>query len=81
MPRRELLTPAERESLLTVPVIEADQIRHYTLSRSDLAFVRQHRWDYNRLGVAIQLCYLRFPGRGSSCGAEPGARPRCRSRS
>ena len=52
MPRRELLTPAERESLLTVPVIEADQIRHYTLSRSDLAFVRQHRWNYNRLGVA-----------------------------
>lgn len=43
MPRRELLTPAERESLLTVPVIEADQIRHYTLSRSDLAFIRQHR--------------------------------------
>jgi hypothetical protein len=28
MPRPELLTPAERESLLTVPVIEADQIRY-----------------------------------------------------
>jgi hypothetical protein len=61
MPRRELLTPAEPESLLTVPMIEADQIRYYTLSRSDLAFIRQHRWDYNRLDVAIQLCYLRSP--------------------
>src|ERR1700722_1710901 len=59
MPRRELLTPAERESLLTVPVIEADQIRHYTLSRSDLAFVRQHRWNYNRLGVAMVATQLK----------------------
>ena len=71
MPRRELLTPAERESLLTVPVIEAEQIRHYTLSRSDLAFIRQHRWDYNRLGVAVQLCYLRFPGRVLARGETP----------
>jgi TnpA family transposase len=71
MPRRELLTPAERESLLTVPVIEAEQIRHYTLSRSDLAFIRQHRWDYNRLGVAIQLCYLRYPGRVLARGETP----------
>ena len=73
MPRRELLTPAERESLLTVPVIEAEQIRYYTLSRSDLAFIRQHRWDYNRLGVAIQLCYLRYPGRVPARGETPPA--------
>ena len=73
MPRRELLTRAERESLLTVPVIEADQIRHYTLSRSDLAFIRQHRWDYNRLGVAIQLCYHRYPGRVLARGETPTA--------
>ena len=73
MPRRELLTPAERESLLTIPVIEAEQIRHYTLSRSDLAFIRQHRWDYNRLGVAIQLCYLRYPGRVLARGETPPA--------
>jgi len=73
MPRRELLTPAERESLLTVPVIEAEQIRYYTLSRSDLAFIRQHRWDYNRLGVAIQLCYLRYPGRVLARGETPPA--------
>ena len=63
MPRRGLLTPAERESLLTIPSTEAERIRHYTLNRADLGFIRQHRWDYNRLGVAIQLCYLRFPGR------------------
>ena len=25
--------------------------------------MRQHRGDHNRLGVAVQICYLRFPGR------------------
>jgi TnpA family transposase len=28
-----------------------------------LAAVRQHRGDHNRLGFAVQLCYLRYPGR------------------
>jgi hypothetical protein len=28
-----------------------------------LATVRQHRGDHNRLGFAVQLCYLRYPGR------------------
>jgi Domain of unknown function (DUF4158) len=73
MPRRELLTPAERESLLTVPSTEAEQIRHYTLSRADIGFIRQRRWDYNRLGVAIQLCYLRYPGRVLGRGETPPA--------
>jgi TnpA family transposase len=54
-------------------VIEADQIRYYTLSRSDLAFIRQQRWDYNRLGVAIQLCYLRYPVRVLARGETPPA--------
>ncbi len=73
MPRRELLTPAERESLLTIPSTEAERIRHYTLNRVDLGFIRQHRWDYNRLGVAIQLCYLWYPGRVLGRGEIPPA--------
>lgn len=73
MPRGELLTPAERESLLAIPSTEAERIRHYTLNRTDLGFIRQHRWDYNRLGVAIQLCYLRYPGRVLARGEIPPA--------
>jgi hypothetical protein len=38
-----LLTPAERESLLRFTVIEAERMRHYTFSRSNVAFIRQHR--------------------------------------
>jgi hypothetical protein len=25
--------------------------------------VRQHRGDHNRLGIAVQMCFLRYPGR------------------
>jgi hypothetical protein len=37
-------------------------IRHYTFSESDLSIIRQRRGPANRLGFAVQLCYLRFPG-------------------
>src|SRR5258708_8843021 len=29
----------------------------------DLAAVRQHRGDHNRLGFAVRFCYPRYPGR------------------
>ena len=62
MPRRSILSAAERESLLALPDNRDDLIRRYTLSESDLSFIRQRRGPANRLGFAIQLCYLRFPG-------------------
>ena len=63
MPRRELLTVAQREAFLTFPEQEENLLQYYTLSVRDLATVRQHRGDHNRLGFAVQLCYLRYPGR------------------
>jgi TnpA family transposase len=62
MPRRSILSASERESLLALPDNKADLILHYTLTESDLSFIRQRRSSANRLGFAIQLCYLRFPG-------------------
>jgi TnpA family transposase len=62
MPRRSLLTTSERAALLAFPVEEAELIRHYTFSERDLSLIRQHRGGHNRLGFAVQLCYLRFPG-------------------
>lgn len=35
----------------------------YTLTKADLAFVRQHRGNHNRLGIAVLMSYLRFPER------------------
>ena len=41
--------------LLVFPDDEGELIRKYTLSKADLAFVRQHRGDHNRLGIAVQM--------------------------
>jgi TnpA family transposase len=61
--RRELLTPAQRDQLLAFPTDEAEIIRLYRLSDSDFAFLRPHRGVHDRLGVAVQIAYLRIPGR------------------
>jgi len=62
MPRRSILTASEKESLIAIPESEEELIRHYTLIETDLSIIRQHRGAANRLGFAVQLCYLRFPG-------------------
>ena len=49
--------------MLTLPEDEGELIRLYTLAKADLAFVRQHRGDHNRLGIAVLRSYLRYPGR------------------
>ena len=62
MPRRSVLTPAERLSLVAIPATDDELIRHYTLSEADVTVIHQHRGRHNRLGFAVQLCYLRHPG-------------------
>ena len=62
MPRRSILSATERESLLALPDGKDYLIRYYTFSDSDLSVIRQRRGPANRLGFAVQLCYLRFPG-------------------
>ena len=64
MPRRSILSSAERDSLLALPDTQDELIRNYTFSEPDLSLIRQRRGEANRLGVAVQLCLLRFPGQG-----------------
>jgi TnpA family transposase len=63
MPQRRALTKAQLESLLALPVTEADLVRHWTLGDDDLALVDRRRRIHNQLGFALQLCALRYPGR------------------
>jgi TnpA family transposase len=60
-----LLTPEEQLLFTTIPdnLSIQDMSLHYLLNPQDKDFIYQHRGDGNRLGVALQLCTLRFPGR------------------
>lgn len=63
MPWPDLLTPAQRVQILELPASLREYEELYTLTPADLEFVAAHRTDANRLGVAVQLCFLRYPGR------------------
>lgn len=71
MPRRSLLTHAERANLLAFPTTDDQLIQHYTFTEADLSAIRQRRGDHNRLGFAVQLCYLRYPGLALPPNADP----------
>ncbi|MCC0517975.1 DUF4158 domain-containing protein, partial [Pseudomonas aeruginosa] len=45
-----------------LPESQDDLIRYYTFNDSDLSLIRQRRGDANRLGFAVQLSLLRYPG-------------------
>jgi TnpA family transposase len=63
MPRRRALTEAQLENLLALPTTEAELARYWTLGDEDLAIIGRRRRAHNRLGFALQLCALRYPGR------------------
>ncbi len=71
MARRRLLTSAQWAGLLSPPTGERDIVRHYTLTEQDLAMIAAKRGDHNRIGFALTLCYLRFPGRVFALGETP----------
>ena len=62
MPRRLSLSASEQTSLFALPESTEDLIRYYSFNESDLALIRQRRGSANRLGFAVQLCLLRYPG-------------------
>jgi hypothetical protein len=71
MPRRNLLSSEQRIRLFAIPTDPAEMARHYVLSSDDLAVIRTKRRPINRLGFAIQLCLLRYPGQGIGPGEHP----------
>jgi TnpA family transposase len=58
-----MLSEDQISQLFDPPTDQRSLIRHYTLSASDLALIRRGRGDHHRLGYALMLCYLRYPGR------------------
>jgi TnpA family transposase len=64
MPARTLLSSEQRTRLFSIPTDAPEMVRHYTLGADDLALVRTKRRSVNRVGFAVQLCLLRYPGFG-----------------
>lgn len=72
MPRRQILSQVERSNLLAVPQDKENIIRLFTLSERDISIIEQYsRGKENRLGFAVQLCYIRYPGVLLAAGEEP----------
>ena len=69
--RGQQLGEAQISALLDPPPDQRELVRHYTLFAADLAAIRRCRGDHNRLGHALMLCYLRYPGRPLRAGERP----------
>jgi len=63
MARRQLLSNEAWAARLAPAVDDREVIRHYTLSEDDLDAIMRKRLDASRLGYALALCLMRYPGR------------------
>ncbi len=59
---RELLTTEQRQLLMEIPEDDLIAGTYYTFSNQDLEIINKRRREENRLGFAVQLAMLRFPG-------------------
>jgi TnpA family transposase len=58
------LSEAERLRLSQFPrdIPEVDLIQYFRLTQDDLNLIQRQRRNSNRLGIAVQLCALRYLG-------------------
>lgn len=63
MAKRKLLKIQDRKALFDIPTDEDSLMRHYSLSPADRLEIEVRRREHNRLGFAVQLCLMRYPGR------------------
>ena len=71
MGRRKRLKVQERQEIFDIPADEDSLIRHYSLSAVDRLEIELRRREHNKLGFALQLCLMRYPGRVLAVGEIP----------
>ncbi|ADH09928.1 TPA: Tn3 family transposase [Bacillus paranthracis] len=60
---KQLLSEAQRNELMDLSrLTEWDLVTFHTFSKHDLHLIFKHRRGYNRLGFALQLALIRYPG-------------------
>ena len=59
-----ILSQEQRKELTGIPESISDYVmaKYYILSEEDINHIQSHRRDTNKLGFAIQLCCLKYPG-------------------
>lgn len=63
MPRKQVLSDFEIKELIKIPETDEELIINYSLSENDFSIIKNHcRTNTNKLGFAINLCYMRHPG-------------------
>ena len=71
MAKRMLLKPQDRQTLFDIPADDDSLIRYYSLSPADRLEIEVRRREHNRLGFAVQLCLMRYPGRALTANEIP----------
>lgn len=71
MAKRRLLKGRDRQALFDIPTDEDSLIRHYSLSPTDRLEIEVRRREHNRIGFAVQLCLMRYPGRALMANEMP----------
>ncbi|PCS23825.1 DUF4158 domain-containing protein [Candidatus Enterovibrio escicola] len=74
MPRKQpLLTQLEREELKSIPGDESTLIRLTSFTQKEKDLIDKRRGDANKLGFALQLCYLDYTSAVIEVGVMPNA--------
>ena len=71
MARKHLLTREMLAGHYDPSLDEREIARHFTLTRDDLELIASRRGDATRLGYAMLMLYLRWPGRVLEAGEAP----------
>jgi hypothetical protein len=64
MAARRLLSLASKKSFFDIPSDMASLERYYVLATDDLDLISSRRSPENKLGLAIHIALLRYPGMG-----------------
>lgn len=61
---RELLTEEQRQILKEIPsdLSAKEMATYYSFSENDIEVINRHRRSHNKLGFAVQLSVIRYPG-------------------
>ncbi len=59
---KELFSSEQRDTFMKIPEDDFSLATYYTFSKQDLEIIKNHRTKENKIGFAMQLAFLRYPG-------------------